>query len=969
MKSRRPGRLLALTIGALLAMPLGSYAQEATIGGTITDTTGGVLPGVALVAVHTDTGNTFETVSDGTGRYSVPVRIGGYTVTAALPGFNTLERTGIQIQVGQTVNMDLEMEVSTLQETVTVTGEAPLLDVASSDLGGNIDAQQMQELPVSGRGWTTLALLAPGNRTNSIGAAPVQDSRHDNREYQLNMDGQQVTNNLGTGSQSRFNRDSIAEFQFISNRFDAAQGRSSGVQVNAISKSGTNAFTGLASGYFRRDRFNAEDHVLEQVQPIDISQYSFTSGGPLVRDRVHFFGNFEYEKEPKTSIWNTPYDVFNTTLTGDRNVKLGGARIDYQITSNLRLMMKGNASLALSPFGNGSSRSAPTSAAENKEETKAYMASLTQVISNRAFNEIKAGFANYKHGDIPRTTWSNHWQAPFGITRGSPRVFFRGFSVSGNSNHPRFREQDTYFIRDDFTFSYDAGGRHDVKVGGEYLLDDSVTNNCSRCMGRIFARGASLPSGFGNAEMAAIFPDFTNADTWNLDLIPGNTIQRYQIGVTSVPGVWLVPHNMHKTGLWVQDDWHVSDNMTLNLGLRYDLLWNAFAQQAELEPWQAAGRPQDTNNIQPRLGFAYQADENTVIRGGGGIYYSDVILAGLLWPSQPELISVIQFPYDGRADFASNPFNGPFPTYAEIDADFCHNNGGAAGCRERAAPELAPPPGLDGITQKIQTSIGFQRQLGSDVSIEADYVYSHGLNEKLIFDNINVKFNEAGEPFGFRNDRLNPLWESIGMYPMRGWSNYHGLQTAFRKRLSNRWQASATYTMSWYRTGDPKPLSGLQEVGVAVPDDIGDSYSLGPTDQRHRVVFNSIVDVGGGFQLSGLYFFGSGERDDITCGCEFWDRASNQAFSDRRRENGTIIQRASFVGEQLHRVDIRLSQRLPLDRVQIDGILEMFNVFNRANFGSFETEEEAREAIGTPQQSRNIAYQPFTMQLGFRVAF
>ena len=328
MKTRLGGRLLVFMIGALLALPMAAFAQEATIGGTVTDTTGGVLPGVSVVAVHTATGNTFETVTDGTGRYSIPVRIGGFTVTAALPGFNTLERTGIVIQVGQTVNLPLEMAVSALQETITVTGEAPLLDVASSDLGGNIDAQQMQELPVSGRGWTTLALLAPGNRTNSIGAAPVQDSRHDNREYQLNMDGQQVTNNLGTGSQSRFNRDSIAEFQFISNRFDAAQGRSSGVQVNAISKSGTNAFSGLASGYFRRDRFNAEDHVLERVQPIDISQYSFTSGGPLVRDKVHFFGNFEYEKEPKTSIWNTPYDVFNTTLTGDRNVKLGGARIE-----------------------------------------------------------------------------------------------------------------------------------------------------------------------------------------------------------------------------------------------------------------------------------------------------------------------------------------------------------------------------------------------------------------------------------------------------------------------------------------------------------------------------------------------------------------------------------------------------------------------------------------------------------------
>ena len=133
------------------------------------------------------------------------------------------------------------MAPSTLQETVTVTGEAPLLDLADSSLGGNIDPRQMSELPVQGRDWMSLALLAPGNRTTATGGAPVQDrtAGRDLREFQLNLDGQQVTGQLGPGGQPRFSRDSIAEFQFISNRFDATQGRSSGVQVNAITKSGT----------------------------------------------------------------------------------------------------------------------------------------------------------------------------------------------------------------------------------------------------------------------------------------------------------------------------------------------------------------------------------------------------------------------------------------------------------------------------------------------------------------------------------------------------------------------------------------------------------------------------------------------------------------------------------------------------------------------------------------------------------
>ena len=251
---------------ALLALPAIGYAQEAVLTGTVTDTTGAVLPGVTVTAVHEATGNTFVGVTDGGGVFRIPARIGTYRLTAELSGFSTVNRTGLTLQVGQTANVDVQMAVSTLQESVTVTGEAPLIDVTTSQVGGNIDALQMQELPIQGRDWTSLALLAPGNRTTEMGGAPVQD-RADVREYQLNVDGQQVTQQLGIGGQPLYSRDSIAEFQFISNRFDATQGRSSGVQVNAVTKSGTNALSGLFSGTFRDSDWNAEDPVLNPVLP------------------------------------------------------------------------------------------------------------------------------------------------------------------------------------------------------------------------------------------------------------------------------------------------------------------------------------------------------------------------------------------------------------------------------------------------------------------------------------------------------------------------------------------------------------------------------------------------------------------------------------------------------------------------------------------------------------------------------
>src|SRR5688572_3551277 len=135
-----------LLVCALIALPAASYAQEAVLTGTVTDSTGGVLPGVTVVAVNEATGNRFEAVTDERGIYRIPARVGSYVITAELSGFTTVSRTGLQLLIGQTASVNLQMAPSTVQETVTVTAEAPLLNVTTSALGGNVDPQQVQEL-------------------------------------------------------------------------------------------------------------------------------------------------------------------------------------------------------------------------------------------------------------------------------------------------------------------------------------------------------------------------------------------------------------------------------------------------------------------------------------------------------------------------------------------------------------------------------------------------------------------------------------------------------------------------------------------------------------------------------------------------------------------------------------------------------------------------------------------------------
>ena len=430
------------------------------------------------------------------------------------------------------------------------------------------------------------------------------------REFQLNIDGQQVSADIGTGGQPKYSQDAIAEFQFISNRFDATMGRSTGVQVNAITKSGGNEVTGLFRGNFRNAAFNAENPVLKRVEPIDNQQLSTAIGGPIVRNMLHYFANYEYEREPRTGIFNTPYQAFNVDLTGTNNQKKGGVRLDYQLSPQTRVMGKVSAGRLFEPFLSTTNfQSHPAATGTNAEYNDEYLGQFTQVLTNRALNEIRVGKAVFGLSNANLTTWSRHWQAANGITTGSPRITFTGFAIGGNQFYPRHQDQWVWNVRDDFTYSYDAGGHHALRLGGEFLHRHQIQANCRQCMGTVNATNGTVP-----ANIEALFPDPFNADTWNLAAISPLT-RTYQIGV----GDFDVHLYSKKIASWAQDDWQLSSRLTLNLGIRYDLELGVFANDISFPPFQEAGRPNDTNNFQPRLGFAYQLTDRTVVRGGTGL--------------------------------------------------------------------------------------------------------------------------------------------------------------------------------------------------------------------------------------------------------------------------------------------------------------------------------------------------------------
>jgi hypothetical protein len=975
-----------VAVVAVLLLPGVGLAQEATIGGTVTDSTSGVLPGVVVRAVHEATGTQFETVTDDRGVFRIPVRIGVYRMTAELSGFRPLERSGLEVLVGQQITINLEMSPSTVSETVTVTGEAPLVNVATSQLGGNIDSRQMQELPVNGRNFLDLSLLAPGNRANhtEAGGVPVTTGLG---TVQLNVDGMQVTNNCcgGSNRQPSFGRDAIAEFQFISNRFDATQGRSSGAQVNVITKSGTNTPSGSVSGYFRHDSLNAEDFIQHRVLPYSNQQISTSAGGPIRRDRMHFFFNYEYEREPSTVTHNTPYPSFNIDLPQTRTQHKPSLRVDSQLSSDTRFTVSSYMWRDYQPIDGtqgtiGGATNHPANSVSFDKYAEALQGTFTRVLSNRAFNETRVGWAANRWLIEPNVKWTN----PTGIANArnplanqrqyAPVINLRGFNIGGGTNFPQFIGQDVYTLRNDFTISADLRGRHDIRIGGEYLKYLMWHDWCNFLRGNLIADNGPVP-----ANIEQLFPVWNDPSTWNLAaLSPISREFRTSFGPCNIRS----PRDIF--AVWFQDDWHPTSRLTLNVGVRYDVETDTFANEVGVEPFLPANRPLDTDNIVPRLGFAYSLNDRTVIRGGAGKYYAwliNQVAHPIRFANTQRVLSAL---YDGRPDFAVNPWNGPLPRAEDLEQAFCNVNF-RPGCIRRALGQTIAPPNAEN-PYSYQASIGVQRQIGDTMGVTVDYSYNGTRKDRVQNYNINLSFNPAtglNYPFTDINSRPYPEWAAVPMDIFEGWGNYHGLETSFTKRLSNRWQAAATYSLSWYRDGDPQPWSGVMNpVPFPLLAPLGESYGLAITDQRHRAVFNGIWQMGYGFQLSGLYFFGSGQRFGTRYGGDTLNTGGignandpalgNPSISARARPasaGGGATPRNAIVGDPIHRIDVRLQKRFALlGRSNIDGLFEVFNLFNHANYGSY-TGQESSPQYGQPSFNPNVAYQPRMVQLGFRFAF
>jgi hypothetical protein len=254
------------------------------------------------------------------------------------------------------------------------------------------------------------------------------------------------------------------------------------------------------------------------------------------------------------------------------------------------------------------------------------------------------------------------------------------------------------------------------------------------------------------------------------------------------------------------------------------------------------------------------------------------------------------------------------------------------------------------------------------MSVGADFLAyeARGEGGRGFFNrNINLQYNPdtgANYPYTDKAHRNWPDWGPIVQEQYGFKTSRKALDLSLDKRMNDRWQVGGTYTLNYTRDYQPPP-----DVGFPLAPDYGGEWAYAVLDQRHRAVLNGIWQVGYGFEVSGLYFYGSGQRFATTWGGGDL-RQEGFVSTNRLRPDSSIVPRNNFVGRPLHRVDLRFTKRFNLGRVKADGVWEIFNAFNHENFGSYVT-AESNQQYGQPSANTNVAYQPRMMQLGFKFTF
>jgi len=603
-----------MAVLALLMLPAAqsSFAQQTTgtIAGRVVDPQGMAVPGANVTATSPTTGLVRTDVTDSGGLYRLnALPVGTYDVVTELSGFTRVERKGILVDVSTATDLNLTLRVASVAETVTVEGQSPLIPTTSSSVGQVVDVTRIERLPLNGRQFANLAETVPGvgigfhsDPTKATQYSP-QISGTNGRSLNYVVDGGDNNDDTVGGLLQMYPLESIQQFNVLTQRYDAQFGRSAGGVINVVTKSGTNEMRGSWFTLFRDTAMNAqtETEKLSQLPKQDYRRYQYggSLGGPIVLNRIHYFAAFERTQQDTTQVVNT-LGLF-PAQDGVYPTPVRENLFDGKVTVNARdqhyLSFRYGRDVNSAPDGAGF-RAAPSSWSTSTNHFNSTNGSDNWVIGASKVNEFVFQYSTFTNV-IPGSSTSPSLVFPNGVTSGA------------DQNAPQSTEQTKWQLADDVTWTKSGLGLgHTFKAGGAWIHEPRLFISTTSGVSGVYSMGANNVNG---------------------------PVQQVMVigGAAQVN----IPLNFYAG--YMQDDWRATNKLTFNLGVRYDYVDGMPLNQDSnpnfrvLQTAGAAGRfvgtplanfgktPQgDRNNIQPRLGFAYDVNGNgnDVVRGGWGIY-------------------------------------------------------------------------------------------------------------------------------------------------------------------------------------------------------------------------------------------------------------------------------------------------------------------------------------------------------------
>jgi hypothetical protein len=893
----------ALFLIAVLAVAAPARSQEtinyASISGRVTDPQGAAVGGATVTARHIETGVNASMTTDPAGRFRFPyLRVGPYEVVAAHPGFAPSTRR-LALALGGAYEIPFELALEGIETSLTVSAEAPVLESARSQIATTVPETEVRNLPLNGRNFLDIALLAPAvappnisstqlfAETSAVPGVGLSVGSQRNLSNSFIVDGLSANDDAAGLSGMPYGVDAVEQFQVVTSGGQAELGRALGGYISVVTRSGTNDLRGTLYGFVRDDRFNAANALSGTTLPMSQKQYGASLGGPLTRARTFYFVNAEQrllDQSGLTTISDANVAIINARLaavgypgqpvtTGVFENPVHSAnllgKVEHAIGGRDQMSIRYSLYDVTSENSRGAGGlSAPSASAglDNRDQAIAFSNTLT--LGSRTVNETRAQFTDSDLRALPTD--------PIG-----PAVSIAGVAAFGTfPSSPQGRLNRMFQVVDNVS---QQRGSHALRAGVDLLYNDDLIT---------FPR--AVRGSYSFSSLATFVTGVYN-----------------NAGFSQTFGEVAVKQGSASVGVYVQDEWSATPDLTLNLGLRYDV---QFLDTIDT----------DGNNLSPRMGFAWTPLESRqlVVRGSAGLYVDRVPLRALA----NALLSA-----------------GNTTDLANLRQTGLSLSPGQAGAP--VFPDVLPAPvpsvtlvNLSTMQRDLQNassrqaSLEVERQLGRLTTLSVGYSYLRGQG-LLMAINQNVP---SCVPSG-TNNGCRPIadYANNSQYSSAGKSTYHGLLFSFTQRPSAWGYYRASYTLS-------KSMNNVGEFffsGPIDPFDLSKDWGRADNDRRHLFVFSGGVNtsmapattvwqhLSHGFQLSTMLQAYSAAPFNVTSGV-----TTIQGTTGRPIVNGEYIARNSGVGDECFSMSLRLSRTFRLTgSVRLEAMAEVFNLTNVVN--------------------------------------